>query len=346
MIAGFKSGLARFNLRTGAVQPIVSPDQDKPNNRINDGHVGPDGAIYFGTMDDEEKSRSGAFWRWDGKELTQFHSGIVVTNGPAFSPDGRILYATDTMGGRSTPSTLSDGRIGEPRPFARFEQAWGHPDGMAVDAEGHVWVCHWGASRITRFAPDGIGRAHRAGPDRAGHEMRLRRAGSDHALHHHRRYRPRPAYRPDGGPSLPGRDRRHPRPEDPTSSRGKHHDDRALRLPQRAGRPAGHARRDPTGWRRRSSPGARWCAISSCRSRAGPQRVVLGLNSIEDYVAHSPYFGAIVGRYANRIGGRAVHPGRRDLRLDANEGRNQLHGGTHGLRHALVEHRRSHALQR
>ena len=44
---------------------------------------------------------------------------------------------------------------GEPRPFTRFEQSWGHPDGMAVDAEGHVWVCHWGASRITRFAPDG-----------------------------------------------------------------------------------------------------------------------------------------------------------------------------------------------
>src|SRR3712207_2685611 len=34
----------------------------------------------------------------------------------------------------------------------------------------------------------------------------------------------------------------------------------------------------------------------------GRQRVVLGLNRIEDYVAHSPYFGAIVGRYANRIG--------------------------------------------
>ena len=40
-----------------------------------------------------------------------------------------------------------------------------------------------------------IGRARRARPDRAGHEMRLRWAGSDHALHHHRRYRPRPASR-------------------------------------------------------------------------------------------------------------------------------------------------------
>ena len=32
------------------------------------------------------------------------------------------------------------------------------------------------------------------------------------------------------------------------------------------------------------------------------QRVVLGLNSLEDYIRHSPYFGAIAGRYGNRIG--------------------------------------------
>src|SRR3712207_9406394 len=38
----------------------------------------------------------------------------------------------------------------------------------------------------------------------------------------------------------------------------------------------------------------------------GRQRVVLGLNQIEDYVAHSPYFGAIVGRYANRIADAAL----------------------------------------
>ena len=51
----------------------------------------------------------------------------------------------------------------------------------------------------------------------------------------------------------------------------------------------------------RSSPGARCCAISSCRSAQGKQRVTLGLNSIEDYVAHSPSFGAVPGRFANRI---------------------------------------------
>ena len=69
VIAGFKSGLVRFNLWGGEVQPLVSPEPDKPGNRINDGHVGPDGRLYFGTMDDGETEPTGAFWRWDGKEL-------------------------------------------------------------------------------------------------------------------------------------------------------------------------------------------------------------------------------------------------------------------------------------
>lgn len=63
----------------------------------------------------------------------------------------------------------------------------------------------------------------------------------------------------------------------------------------------------------------------------GPQRVVLGLNTIEDYIAHSPYFGAIVGRYANRIGQARFTLHGETFRLDANEGRNQLHGGRNGF---------------
>ncbi|MBQ0824618.1 galactose mutarotase [Microvirga sp. HBU67558] len=67
------------------------------------------------------------------------------------------------------------------------------------------------------------------------------------------------------------------------------------------------------------------------RLAGGSQRVVLGLNSIEDYVAHSPYFGAIVGRYGNRIGKAQFTLNGETWRLDANEGENQLHGGTTGF---------------
>jgi aldose 1-epimerase len=63
----------------------------------------------------------------------------------------------------------------------------------------------------------------------------------------------------------------------------------------------------------------------------GLQPVLLGLNSIEDYIAHSPYFGAIVGRYANRIGQARFTLDGETFRLNANEGQNQLHGGRNGF---------------
>jgi len=155
VVAGFKSGLARFDMRSGKSTPLVAPEPDQPDNRLNDGCVGPDGCIYFGTMHDPETAPTGAFWRWDGHALSRIYGSTVVTNGPVCSPDGKTLYATDTTN-RTILAFERDGeRLGEPRVFVTFEQGWGHPDGMTVDHRGHLWVCHWGGSRITRFTPEG-----------------------------------------------------------------------------------------------------------------------------------------------------------------------------------------------
>ncbi len=64
----------------------------------------------------------------------------------------------------------------------------------------------------------------------------------------------------------------------------------------------------------------------------GPRNVVLGFDRLEDYVDRSPYFGAVVGRCANRIAaGRFTLDGR-DYQLSINEaGRTHLHGGTTGF---------------
>jgi aldose 1-epimerase len=68
----------------------------------------------------------------------------------------------------------------------------------------------------------------------------------------------------------------------------------------------------------------------------GPQRVVLGLNSIEDYLNHSPHFGAVPGRFANRIAnGRFALDGV-EYQLDRRPGqKHTLHGGPNGFGHRL-----------
>jgi aldose 1-epimerase len=66
-----------------------------------------------------------------------------------------------------------------------------------------------------------------------------------------------------------------------------------------------------------------------------PQSLVLGFDRLEDYLNHSPYFGALVGRYANRIAkGRFVLDGQAH-QLDCNEGTTTLHGGRGGFSHRL-----------
>lgn len=155
VVAGLKSGVARLRLTDGRREALVTPDPHPPGNRLNSGQVGPDGALWFGTMDDAETDTTGGFHRWDGRTLSVFGGRAAVTNGPALSPDGRFAYTADTGNGVVRVHAIENGRPGEPRPFAVFPAGWGKPDGLTVDAEGHLWVCHYGGSRITRFAPDG-----------------------------------------------------------------------------------------------------------------------------------------------------------------------------------------------
>jgi aldose 1-epimerase len=59
--------------------------------------------------------------------------------------------------------------------------------------------------------------------------------------------------------------------------------------------------------------------------------VVLGLDSLEDYLKGHPYFGAIIGRYGNRIGGAKFKLDDKEYVIAANNGKNHLHGGKKGF---------------
>lgn len=63
----------------------------------------------------------------------------------------------------------------------------------------------------------------------------------------------------------------------------------------------------------------------------GKRSVTLGFDTLDDYVAHSPYFGAIAGPVANRIGGASFEIAGKRYELPANEGTSSLHSGPEGL---------------
>jgi aldose 1-epimerase len=61
------------------------------------------------------------------------------------------------------------------------------------------------------------------------------------------------------------------------------------------------------------------------------ENVVLGFDTIEDYLNHSPYFGCVVGRVAGRIGNSRFEIDGAAYQLPKNEGNNHLHGGLAGF---------------
>ncbi|MED1203376.1 aldose epimerase family protein [Heyndrickxia acidicola] len=65
------------------------------------------------------------------------------------------------------------------------------------------------------------------------------------------------------------------------------------------------------------------------------ENVVLGFDSMEDYLEWSPYFGAVVGRVAGRIKGGSFELDGKEYTLDQNENGNHLHGGEKGFSHVL-----------
>jgi len=156
-IAGTDQGIALVDLDQDRFEVVASPERHLPHNRFNDGKVDRQGRFWAGTMDDREKGSTGALYRIDpDRACTAIDGGYGITNGPAFSPDGALMYHSDTLRQVTYAFDLdAAGKASNRRIFLQFGPGDGHPDGMTVDAEGCLWIAFWGGWCVRRFAPDG-----------------------------------------------------------------------------------------------------------------------------------------------------------------------------------------------
>lgn len=153
LVCGVRGGLHRFDPDSGVFSLILPVEQDRPQNRLNDGFVAPDGSLWFGSMDDSEAGRTGALYRWAEGRLNRHDDGYGVTNGPALSPDGRTLYHHDTLEKTIYAFDHRDGELSNKRLFAVTED--GYADGPSVDSAGVLHVGLFGGWGVARFAPGG-----------------------------------------------------------------------------------------------------------------------------------------------------------------------------------------------
>ncbi|WP_432493115.1 SMP-30/gluconolactonase/LRE family protein [Kineococcus auxinigenes] len=131
--------------------------------RMNEGGCDPDGRFYAGSMAYEQSGGAGqgrgSVFRLDPDgSVSTVLTGVTISNGLGFSPDGTLAYYNDTPTGRTDVFDYDrEGGLANRRPFAQVNDSSGanNPDGLCVDAEGGVWTALFGGSAVRRYAPDG-----------------------------------------------------------------------------------------------------------------------------------------------------------------------------------------------
>ena len=156
-ILGLQGELRVLNLKSKKILKSIYIEKDIKTNRINDGKTDPSGRLWFGTMDDPERNlTNGSLYCLDKKlNLKKVDTSYYITNGPAFI-DSNNFYHTDSR--KRTIYKIKVNRnlnIIKKKIFKKFTKNQGVPDGMTLDKNKNLWVCHYHGACISVFSKSG-----------------------------------------------------------------------------------------------------------------------------------------------------------------------------------------------
>ena len=158
LIISHRGGLSLIDLDTFAMTPYCNPEGGRDATIYNDLKTDRWGRLWVATSHEKERDPRGALWCVkDRKTWAQGDVGFPVSNGPAFSPDGRRMYFNDSANYRTFVYDIAPDDL-RPRHrtlFASYTEEEGMPDGLTVDAEGCVWTAQWAGARLIRLSPKG-----------------------------------------------------------------------------------------------------------------------------------------------------------------------------------------------
>lgn len=149
----------RLVLLEGDLQlTLAVVERDRPENRFNDCRCDPQGRLWAGTMSKQRVPATAALYRLaPGGEPERVITGTTISNGLGWSPDGERMYFVDSTTQRIDVLDFdgATGAVADRRPLVAIDPRDGLPDGLAVDAEGGIWVCLFGGGALRRYGPDG-----------------------------------------------------------------------------------------------------------------------------------------------------------------------------------------------
>lgn len=161
LVVAVGSEVRMLDLDSGAHRLLAEVEPRFPEFRLNDGKVGPDGAFWVGSMHDVPPDRQrpeACLYRVsaDGRVERRI-DGLKVSNGLAWTADGRTMFSTDSRGpwiDRWDFDPATGGLSGRRR-LRELSEAEGRPDGGACDAAGTYWSCGVSAGCLNNFDAEG-----------------------------------------------------------------------------------------------------------------------------------------------------------------------------------------------
>lgn len=155
--AGFAVAVAEgFGLLVDGELTMVDPVLPEADRRMNDAKCDSSGRLWAGSTRLDFAPGGGALHCWSGDRPSRVvASGLTLPNGLGWDVEDTVMYLIDSKSHRlmSAQYDRDDGEVGV---FSTLcEIAPGLPDGLAVDAEGCIWVAVWGGGEVRRYRPGG-----------------------------------------------------------------------------------------------------------------------------------------------------------------------------------------------
>ncbi|MBM3347212.1 MAG: SMP-30/gluconolactonase/LRE family protein [Betaproteobacteria bacterium] len=158
LVAAVRDGIGLVDETSGALELIAPIEAGIADNRMNDAKCDSRGRLWAGTFSTSFTRNAGALYRINpDHSYARVVPGVFISNGIAWSPDEKFMYYNDS-GSRGVDVfdyDIDEGVPANRRRLITFDRADGLPDGMTVDAEGHLWVAHFRGGAVRRYRPDG-----------------------------------------------------------------------------------------------------------------------------------------------------------------------------------------------
>ncbi|HZQ49883.1 MAG TPA: SMP-30/gluconolactonase/LRE family protein [Candidatus Dormibacteraeota bacterium] len=143
--------------RDGHTTLLAEVERDMPGNRMNDGKCDSRGRYWAGSWTVDLTPQAALYRLNTDHSVDVIRRPVTCSNGIGWSPDDRLMYYVDSTTYRVDVYDYDpeSGGIRARPPLVEIAEATGMPDGLAVDADGCVWLCLWGGSAVHRYDPHG-----------------------------------------------------------------------------------------------------------------------------------------------------------------------------------------------